>query len=167
MKKFMYRMAAIAALFTCVLTLSSCGSDDDNNASVDSNIVGTWNIFETSSSQVVFGQTVFNSNGTFSTVAYNIYGENLVEGTTINEDNIESVERLTTSGNFTAKNGIITDTMNGYSRSGSYSIKNTTLEGKTVKQLTITDSDGVETYYMSSELQQRFKEIEEEYVNQK
>ncbi len=166
MKKFMYRMATVVALVSCILTLSACGSDDDNSASVDSNIVGTWNLFQTSSELVVFGQTILNSNGTFSTVVYNITGKNLVEGTTINEDNIKNIERLTLGGTFTAKNGAITIKSGSKTDTGSYTITNSTLGNESVKQLTVTSSsDGTRVYYMSLELQKMFKQLEEAYVN--
>ncbi len=171
MKKLMYRMATAVALFSCIFTLSACGSDDDNSTSVDSNIVGTWNEFQTSSELIVFGQTTLNSNGTFSSVVYNIYGENLVdeEGTTINEDNIEEVERIplngTINGNFTAKNGSLAIKMNGKSETGSYTITKSNLGNESVKQLTVNSSDGTKIYYMSIELQKQFKALEEAFIN--
>jgi len=41
------------------------------------------------------------------------------------------------------------------------------LGNESIKQLTVTGSDGTRDFYMSLELQKQFKELEEAYVNGK
>jgi len=153
-------MAAIVALFTCVLSLSSCSSDDEDN---DSNsVVGEWALAEASSSQVLYGDLVLNANGTFNSTVFTFEGNNLIEASgAIATENIVSMKKQVENGSFTVSNGKIAFTINGKTESYDYSISTTTKNSKTYKTLIIkTSSRTIQLFAMDDQLKESFNTID-------
>ena len=150
-------MAVLTAL--CMLAFTACGDDDDDDGGLDlsgggnKGIVGdwAWMYVDDSETYLLMEWLKLTSGGKFTIIDYDVYGTALQSGGSISE-----MEKSEYSGNYTAKDGKLTLSANGNSKTYNYSING--------NNLTLMDAEGSVTFdKMDSEIKKIFENAEKTY----
>ena len=139
----------------CLLALTACGSDGDGDkgfnggGSNNSGIVGEWAAQQmTNDESYLFMESLnLKSNGTFTIVDYEVFRS----GSTITD-----MEKDEFSGNYTAKDGVLTLAVNGQTVTYSYAVSGDVLK--------LMNSQGMVEYdRMTSSIREIFASAESTY----
>ena len=148
-------MTIVAVFATMTMfTLTSCSSDDDSTSS--GSIVGDWATMqiESTGTYMFMERLNFSSNGSFTGVDYEIYGQDL-NGDAV----VSNIEKASFSGTYTATNGALTLTINNQSQQLTYKLSESVLS--------LTSTQGTADYdKVDSNIQQIFNNVEQLYQAQ-
>ena len=150
-------MAFMTALF--MLAFTACGDDDDDSNGIDLNgsnskgIVGDWAWMYVSPDEtnLLMEWINFTSGGKFNIIDYDVYGTALQSGGSISD-----MDKDEYSGTYAAKDGKLTLSANGKTKTYNYSISG--------DNLTLSDEERSITYdKMDSDIKKVFESAEKTY----